>query len=234
MPAASPPTSVQELSESTQTYLKAIWGLQEWGREPATTSRIAERTGLAPSTVSEGLRKLAEQGLVEHAPYRSVTLTPAGRTHALAMVRRHRLIETFLSRVLRYSWDEVHGEAEVLEHAVSDLMVERIDALLGHPDRDPHGDPIPSASGDVTPLSAIPLSEVTEAGTVVVERLSDADPQRLQFFEGAGIVVGARLRVQQLAPASDTVHLQLDGRSEPIVLGRGATDAIWVSTGQPH
>jgi DtxR family Mn-dependent transcriptional regulator len=232
MAAASPSASVEDLSESTQTYLKAIWGLQEWGDQPATTSRIAERTGLAPSTVSDALRKLAEQGLVEHAPYRSVTLTPTGRTHALAMVRRHRLIETFLSRVLRYSWDEVHAEAEVLEHAVSDLMVERIDAFLGHPDRDPHGDPIPSASGAVPRLSATRLTDLTEAGTVVVERLSDADPQRLQYFEGAGIIVGARLRVQQLAAASDTVQLQLDGRSEPIVLGRGATDAIWVSTDQ--
>jgi DtxR family Mn-dependent transcriptional regulator len=230
MAAASPSASVEDLSESTQTYLKAIWGLQEWGDGPATTSRIAERTGLAQSTVSDALRKLAEQGLVEHSPYRSVTLTAAGRAYAVAMVRRHRLIETFLSRVLRYAWDEVHAEAEVLEHAVSDLMVERIDALLGHPDRDPHGDPIPSASGSVPPLSATRLTDLTEAGTVVVERLSDADPQRLQFFEGAGIVVGARLRVQQLAPASDTVQLRLDGSSEPIVLGRGATDAIWVST----
>jgi DtxR family Mn-dependent transcriptional regulator len=232
MAATSRPASVQELSASTQTYLKAIWGLQEWGDEPATTSRIAERTGLAPSTVSDALRKLAEQGLVEHAPYRSVTLTPTGRTHAVAMVRRHRLIESFLSRVLHYSWDEVHAEAEVLEHAVSDLLVERIDALLGHPDRDPHGDPIPSATGTVTPLSAIRLTDVTAAGTVVVERISDADPQRLQFFAGAGIVVGARLHVQQLVAASDTVHLRLDGSSDPVVLGRAATDAIWVSTDQ--
>jgi DtxR family Mn-dependent transcriptional regulator len=232
MAATSRPASVQELSASTQTYLKAIWGLQEWGDEPATTSRIAERTGLAPSTVSDALRKLAEQGLVEHAPYRSVTLTPTGRTHAVAMVRRHRLIESFLSRVLHYSWDEVHAEAEVLEHAVSDLLVERIDALLGHPDRDPHGDPIPSATGTVTPLSAIRLTDVTAAGTVVVERISDADPQRLQFFASAGIVVGARLHVQQLVAASDTVHLRLDGSSDPVVLGRAATDAIWVSTDQ--
>jgi DtxR family Mn-dependent transcriptional regulator len=148
------------------------------------------------------------------------------------MVRRHRLIETFLSRVLRYAWDEVHAEAEVLEHAVSDVMIERIDALLGHPDRDPHGDPIPSATGAVPPVSATRLTDLTKVGTVVVERLSDADPERLVFFESAGIVVGARLRVEQLAPASDTVRLQLDGRAEPVVLGRAATDAIWVSTDQ--
>jgi DtxR family Mn-dependent transcriptional regulator len=232
MAAASPSASVEDLSESTQTYLKAIWGLQEWGDEPATTSRIAERTGLAQSTVSDALRKLGEQGLIEHSPYRSVALTPTGRAYAVAMVRRHRLIETFLSRVLRYAWDEVHAEAEVLEHAVSDLMVERMAAFLGHPERDPHGDPIPSASGAVTPLSATRLSDVTEAGAVVVERLSDADPHRLQFFESTGIVVGARLRVEQLAPASDTVRLQVDDRPEPVVLGRGATDAIWVSTEQ--
>ena len=110
---------------------------------------LAERIGVSASTASESIRKLADQGLVDHEKYGAVTLTEAGREAALAMVRRHRLMETFLVTELGYGWDEVHDEAEVLEHAVSDRMLDRIDAKLGHPTRDPHGDPIPAADGNV-------------------------------------------------------------------------------------
>src|SRR5690554_6655643 len=134
--------SVSELSASAQNHLKVIWGLQEWSDDPVLPSTIAEKSGLRPSSVSGAISKLVERGLVEHEPYGAVHLTDAGRRLALDMVRRHRLIETFLVRALGYGWDEVHDEAEELEHAVSDLMVERLDAFLGHPRRDPHGDPI--------------------------------------------------------------------------------------------
>ena len=119
---------------------------------------LAERIGVSASTASESIRKLADQGLVDHEKYGAVTLTDAGRRAALAMVRRHRLMETFLVRELGYSWDEVHDEAEVLEHAVSDRMLDRIDAKLGHPTRDPHGDPIPAADGQVRTPPARQLS----------------------------------------------------------------------------
>ena len=135
--------SVSDLSASTQDYLKAIWELEEWSDQPATTSMIAKALGVKQSTVSDTVRKLADQELVSHKRYGSVQLTEQGRAHALQMVRRHRLIETFLVQVLDYSWDEVHDEAEQLEHAVSDLLVERVAELLHHPTRDPHGDPIP-------------------------------------------------------------------------------------------
>src|SRR5690606_22941103 len=119
-------------------HLKVIWSLQEWSSDPVTTSTIAARTGLRLSTASGAVAKLADKGLVEHERYGEVRLTPEGRRLALAMVRRHRLIETFLVETLGYRWDEVHDEAENLEHAVSDLLVDRVDALLGHPTRDPH------------------------------------------------------------------------------------------------
>ncbi|MFD8741144.1 metal-dependent transcriptional regulator, partial [Streptomyces sp. NPDC059618] len=152
--------SVSELSASTQNYLKAVWGLTEWSSVPVTPTLIAERTGLKLSSVSDAVRKLSTQGLVEHAPYGSVELTETGRSYALAMVRRHRLIESFLVSVLGYSWDQVHDEAEHLEHAVSDFMIDRIDEFLEFPTRDPHGDPIPSADGTVQIPDATQLTGV--------------------------------------------------------------------------
>lgn len=147
--------SVSALSASSQNYLKAVWSLGEWSDEPVTASTLAARVGVKLSTASDAIRKLTDQGLLEHARYGAVTLTPEGRALAVAMVRRHRLIETFLVDVLDYDWDQVHDEAETLEHAVSDFLIERIDEKLGHPDRDPHGDPIPRADGTVQKPHAV-------------------------------------------------------------------------------
>ena len=156
---------------------------------------LAERIGVSASTASESIRKLADQGLVDHEKYGAVTLTDAGRRAALAMVRRHRLMETFLVNELGYSWDEVHDEAEVLEHAVSDRMLDRIDAKLGHPTRDPHGDPIPAADGQVPTPPARQLSVCQDGDAGVVARISDADPEMLRYFDSVGISLDSRLRV---------------------------------------
>lgn len=158
----TPNGNPRDLTMVAQDYLKVIWTAQEWSHEKVSTKMLAERIGVSASTASESIRKLADQGLVDHEKYGAVTLTAAGRAAALAMVRRHRLMETFLVRELGYSWDEVHDEAEVLEHAVSDTMLDRIDAKLGHPTRDPHGDPIPAADGHVpTPMHVSCRSAVT-------------------------------------------------------------------------
>jgi DtxR family Mn-dependent transcriptional regulator len=222
--------SVSELSSSTQNYLKIIWNLQEWSSAPVTASHLADRLGLRLSTVSDAIRKLTDQGLIEHARYGSVALTPIGRAHAVAMVRRHRLIETFLVQVLRYTWDEVHDEAETLEHAVSDLMIERIDALLEYPTRDPHGDPIPSASGTVHRPDAVQLTTIRPNTRARVERISDADPRLLQYFADQGIVVDAQLDVLEGDPYANVVVVRVAGRDHTISLGGAATDAVWVST----
>lgn len=221
--------SVDELSTSTQNYLKAVWGLSEWSSDPVTPTLIAQRTGLRLSSVSDAVRRLTEQGLLAHAPYGSVELTEIGRTHALAMVRRHRLIETFLVVALGYRWDQVHDEAERLEHAVSDFLIDRIDELLDHPSRDPHGDPIPSADGTVTLPEAGRLTDVEATSRVIVERISDADPALLQFFEAHGIGVGVALRVEDGPPFSEARGVRLDGTDDLLPLGRSATDAIYVS-----
>ena len=224
--------SVAELSSSAQNYVKIIWGLQEWSQADVTATMIADRAGVRLSTVSDAVRRLADQGLVEHTPYGAVTLTDLGRSHALAMVRRHRLIETFLVTVLAYRWDEVHDEAEELEHAVSDLMVTRIDQLLGHPTRDPHGDPIPAADGTVTIPDAVQLSRREPAGRVVVERISDADPGLLQFFSDKGVLVGASLELSPGEAYSEAVGVRPEGR-DGVSLGPAAAEAVWVSPVTP-
>lgn len=211
--------AVSHLSASTQDYLKCVWTLQEWSGEPVTITALAERLGVRTSSASDGIKKLAEQGLVEHETYGGVTLTEAGRAHAVAMVRRHRLLETYLVQELGYDWDEVHDEAEVLEHAVSDRLIAAIDARLGHPTRDPHGDPIPSADGAAHLPDAVVLS-LAEPGRYVVTRISDADPALLRTFADAGVTPDAVLTV-----ASDGQITAPDGGAE---IDPASASAIWV------
>lgn len=221
---------VSDLTNSAQDYLKVIWGATEWSTAPITVTLLAERMGVRPSTVSEGIRKLTEQGLLAHAPYGSIELTDAGRGHAVDMVRRHRLLETFLVQTLGYGWDEVHDEAEILEHAVSDTMVDRIDAHLGHPTRDPHGDPIPSADGRPHLPDAIRLAEAPPNREFAITRISDDDPAMLRYFAGIGLVLDTRLIVQQRHPYSDVTTVHLNGGAIDITLGSVASSAIWVSS----
>ena len=213
--------SVTELSQATQDYLKCVWTLQEWSGESVSMTALAERLGVRTSTASDGVKKLAEQGLVEHIAYGGITLTRAGRAHAVAMVRRHRLLETYLVSALGYGWDEVHDEAEVLEHAVSDRMLDAIDTLLGHPTRDPHGDPIPSAEGDAHLPDAVPLAQAAP-GMATVVRVSDADPERLRRFAEAGLVPDVPVEVANTGTVrvGDTI----------IALDSADAAAVWVTT----
>lgn len=212
-----------------QNYLKVIWSLAEWSDDPVTNSAIAEAAGVRLSTVSDALRKLADSGLIDHARYGAVTLTPEGRELAVAMTRRHRLIETFLVRMLDYSWDEVHDEADRLEHAVSDELVHRIDRVLDFPTRDPHGDPIPSAAGVVHRPEAVLLSAIQAPSRARVERISDSDPEMLQYFASRGITVDAELEILVGEPYSDTVAVRVAVTQEQVLLGTAAASSVWVS-----
>ncbi|MCU1480375.1 MAG: sirR [Subtercola sp.] len=194
---------VSSLTTAAQDYLKVIWAASEWSSEPITVKRLADRTGVSTATVSDGIRKLAGLGMLEHEPYGSIELTDSGRSVAVQMVRRHRLVETFLVEMLGYSWDEVHDEAEVLEHAVSDTLVDRIDRRLGFPQRDPHGDPIPSAAGASVRQVAVRLSAAKAGHPLVVSRISDADADVLRYVGDRGLLPGVRLTV--LAPAGAEV-----------------------------
>jgi len=213
-----------DLTPVAQDYLKVIWSAREWSSAPVTTKMLAERLGVGASTVSETVRRLGAQGLVEHAPYGEIELTEAGRAHAVAMVRRHRLIETLLVQELGYGWDEVHDEAEVLEHAVSDLLIERIDARLGRPERDPHGDPIPTTDGRVPTPPARLLWDL-EPGEWVVARISDADPDMLRYCASVGLGLDARVTVLERRPVAGVIALRVDGRG--VELGEPAASALW-------
>ncbi|WP_405491977.1 metal-dependent transcriptional regulator [Nocardia sp. NBC_00511] len=216
------------LSSVAQDYLKVIWTAQEWSpQEKVSTKLLAEKIGVSASTVSEAVRKLADQGLVEHARYGSITLTDDGRRAAIAMVRRHRLIETFLVNELGYGWDEVHDEAEVLEHAVSETLVERIDAKLGHPDRDPHGDPIPSVDGAVPTPPAKQLSDFGAGESGRVARISDSDPAMLRYFDSLGITLDIPIAVVERRDFAGTIAVRIDERT--VDLGSIAAEAIWLS-----
>ncbi|WP_396451628.1 metal-dependent transcriptional regulator [Leucobacter aridicollis] len=221
--------SVENITASMQNYLKVIWSLAEWSDTPITNSAIAESAGVRLSTVSDALRKLADSGLIDHQRYGTVTLNDEGRELAVVMTRRHRLLETFLVRVLDYSWDEVHDEADRLEHAVSDEMVNRIDRVLDYPTRDPHGDPIPSADGLVHRPAAQLLTEIVAPCRVRVERISDADPEMLQYFASRGIIVDAELDLIEGEPYSETTAVEVNGSGTQVLLGKAASDSVWAS-----
>jgi DtxR family Mn-dependent transcriptional regulator len=219
------------LTAVAQDYLKVIWNAQEWSLEKVSTKMLAEKIGVSASTASESIRKLAEQGLVDHEKYGAVTLTESGRRAALAMVRRHRLIEAFLVKELGYSWDEVHDEAEVLEHAVSDRLVARIDAKLGFPQRDPHGDPIPGSDGRVPTPPARQLWACHDGDAGTVARISDADPEMLRYFDSIGISLDSRLRVltrREFAGMISVAVESADGAPTTVDLGSPAAQAIWM------
>lgn len=228
------PTSA--LTPVAQDYLKVVWSAQEWSAEPVTTKLLAERLGVGAPTVSETVRRLTGQGLLEHARYGAISLTAEGRRHALAMVRRHRLVETFLVSTLGYTWDEVHDEAEVLEHAMSEGLVERIDAFLGHPERDPHGDPIPRPDGTVPRPSAVSLVDLAAGDHGRVARISDADPDVLRYLTELGVALDEELRVVGRRTAAGVLEVVFparpdrlgDGSPRIVPLGLPAAASIWV------
>ena len=197
-----------EYSTVVEDILKLVWSAEEAGRDGVKPKDIGEHMGVVPSTTTENVQRLARQGLVTHERYGRVRLTEEGRAVALGMVRRHRLLETYLHEALGFSWDEVHEEAEILEHAVSERLLNRLDRVLGYPSRDPHGDPIPRADGSSDDIAGSPLDalDVTVGG--VVDRLPDRDPEALRAWEEAGLVPGARITV--VASGSDGVTVLLD------------------------
>jgi DtxR family transcriptional regulator, Mn-dependent transcriptional regulator len=205
------------LTRSVEDYLKAIYQLSPEGR-PASTSEIAHLLALSPPSVTGMVKRLSEHGLLEHVPYRGVQLTDEGRRAALRMVRRHRLIEAYLVEFLGYSWDTVHEEAERLEHAVSDTMIERMASALGNPEVDPHGDPIPSPDGSIHELASTPLSDVPVGETVEIHRVHESQPERLRYIASLGLRPGVRVTVLDRQPIDDLVTIEVDGKQH--VVGR--------------
>ncbi len=187
------------LTGQAEDYLKVIYEIERDG-EPAATTAIAERLGVAPASVSGMIRRLGRQGLVVVERYRGARLTAKGRRVALQMIRRHRILESFLVTRLGYGWDGVHDEAERLEHAASPELIERMAASLGHPEVDPHGAPIPRADGTVDDARLPTLNDLAVGEQARVARMSDRDPALLRYLGELGIRPGVMLRLVDRAP----------------------------------
>ena len=207
-------------SPAADDYLKTVYAHTEWQDAPITPSVLAAKLGIAPSSVTEMVKKLAAAGLVSHVPYGAVRLTDAGTARALAMVRRHRLIETWLVQEFDYGWDEVHDEAEVLEHTISDRLLEGIDARLGRPRFDPHGDAIPDADGHIEREPFVLLADAPVGHTGHVLRVDDRDPELLRALEALGLAVASTVTVAASG-------VEIDGAET--ALPDGAAQVVWLS-----
>ena len=213
-------------SSSVGDYIKAIWDLGGMGS--ASTKDVAARLLVSPASVSNMFVRLQEMGLAEYERYQGASLTERGRVEALRLVRRHRLIETFLLEHLGYDWQEVHEEAERLEHAVSDGFTERLAELLGHPDHDPHGDPIPSAEGTLEVDDSFTLSRASVGRRLRIAKVKDEDAAMLDYFGDRNLVPGRWLTIREVR-AIDGVVIVEDEDAEVHALGEPLARAIFVT-----
>lgn len=216
----------ESYTASVEDYLKTIYEIEE-KTEAASTTDIASRLAVAPASVSGMVRRLAGQGLLEHEPYRGVRLTEEGRRVALSTMRRHRIIELFLTEKLGYPWDQVHDEAERLEHAASDELVDRMAAVLGEPTRDPHGAPIPTREGEIDNGDTTALSDLLPGESARITRVSDDDSALLRYLSELGLTLGARITVSHVAPFLGPITINLAGISDgERVIGHHVASAI--------
>jgi DtxR family Mn-dependent transcriptional regulator len=197
-------------SPAVEDYLKAIYSLTT-SAESASTNDLAARLGVSTGSVSAMIGKLADEGLVTHAPYRGAGLTEEGRSAALSVVRRHRLIELFLADALDMPWEDLHDEAEILEHAVSDRLIDLIADKLGDPEFDPHGDPIPSRDLHIEPRPTTALSSMEPGQQGIFVRISDSNPEMLRFLSAQGIGIGDRVEMVGRQPFDGPVMVRIDG-----------------------
>ena len=216
MSAARAMKPVPELTGPVEDYLKVIYELERLGK-PAETNAIAETLGIAPASVSGMVRRLAEQGLITHERYRGASLTSSGRRAALRTLRRHRVIEAYLTQALGYSWDRVHDEAERLEHAASDELIDRMAAAIGEPETDPHGAPIPSRDGTLPEDRGVqPLSSLQVGERARVDRVSDKNGERLRYFAELGLVPGATVEVTGREPFDGPISLVVEENARSV------------------
>jgi DtxR family Mn-dependent transcriptional regulator len=213
------------LSRSRQDYLKALYSLGAGGNS-VSTSAIAARLAVSPPSVTVMLRRLAHEGWVRYAPREGARLNLEGRRAALAMVRRHRILETFLVKVLGFDWAEVHEDAEVLEHHISERVLDAIDRLVGHPGEDPHGHVIPDRSGRLRARVLRPLASLHAGDRAVVREIHDGDRARMARWKEIGLVPGASVEMREVRGAEDVFELRVNGRA--LVAGRAALEGVRV------
>jgi len=214
------------LTRSVEDYLKTIYHLSNQGGF-ASTSDIASMLEVAPPSVSGMVKRLSETGLIEHVPYRGVQLTSQGRRAALKMIRRHRILELYLTQQLGYDWGGVHAEAERLEHAVSDELIERMARALGDPQYDPHGDPIPTAAGEIEEAELVALADAPVGAKLELRQVGTQDTARLRYFAGQGLTPGVLLSVTDRQPFNGPTTIAFVPSGDPRVVGRELAQLLW-------
>jgi DtxR family Mn-dependent transcriptional regulator len=219
----------ENLTRVIEDYLKTIYDLTAFNGR-ATTNQIAERMEVTPASVTNMVQKLAstEPPLLDYRKHRGVKLTPEGEKVALEIIRHHRLLEMFLHQTLGYSWDEVHEEADRLEHVISEELEERIATSLGDPLHDPHGDPIPSRDLHLPLTSEVALSQLRPTQIAEVRRVRDGDPELLRYLSEMGIKPDARLKILDFSPFDNNLQVQIESAGEPVVLGPRVTSQVFV------
>jgi DtxR family Mn-dependent transcriptional regulator len=217
------------LTQAGEDYLKAIYELSSGG-EPISTTQLAKHLKVAPASVTGMVQKLAlnQPPLLLYKKHHGVMMTPEGRNVALEIIRHHRLIELFLYKSLGYSWDEVHEEADRLEHVMSDFLEDHIAEALDNPTHDPHGDPIPDRDLNLPPFSTTPLSQLRPGQKVVVQRVNNVDPELLRYLNGIGILPEAKLEIQDFSPFDKNLRIKVVQRDIAVVLGPAVTNQIFV------
>jgi len=216
----------EAITHAMEDYLKVIYQLQSEG-DKVTTQAIAERLHVQSPSVTNMVKRLAEINLVDHTPYRGVGLTTSGEKAALEVLRHHRLLELYLAEALGYSWDEVHDEADRMEHTISEEFEARIDRALGYPTTDPHGDPIPTAGGEIQPVPDLRLGDLASGDSGIIERVCDRDPEKLRYLGSLGLYPLAHVRVLECYPFDGPVRVAIDGTEH--ILGRDLAQSVQVS-----
>lgn len=213
------------ITSAAEDYLKTIYDLEQVG-ERATTSALAARLGVQPASVTGMVKRLAESELVSYTPYGGADLTAEGRRTALSVARHHRVVERFLVDTLGVPWDEAHVEAHRLEHALSDALVDRLDALLGHPATCPHGSPIPAADGQIAATRTVPLAELPAGTHGIIAEVDDEDAAFLRYAGELGLIPGAAVEVVAVAPFDGPLTLRIAGQEQ--VIGGRAAGRVWM------
>ena len=205
-----------ESSEAVEDYVKAIYSLQRQGAKPVSTSALADRLGVTPASASAMVKKLAVLKLVRHLRYHGFVLTPLGRRLALEILRHHRLLELYLAEAFDMPWDQVHAEAEALEHVLSEELEERIAAKLGNPKVDPHGDPIPTRDGAIEEGDTVPLAELEPGDRATFVRVSDSDPAMLRYLSARRIKPGQMVEVREKPPFGGSLLVRVANREHAL------------------
>lgn len=219
----------REISPKMKDYLRVVYDLSQ-RESPVAPSAVARRMGVSPATATEMLQRLSRAGLADHRPYAGVVLTGEGERVALEVVRHHRLIETYLALEMGLDWDQVHEEAHRLEHHISEALEDRMDEILGHPDRDPHGSPIPPKEGPFEAPGYGLLADVAEGRRVVVREVVDDDAERLRFLADLGLRPDVELLVLEVQPFDGPVLVRIEGRE--LTVGRSLAKTVTVESVQ--